>query len=54
MQTIQIHLSEKEKIFSELFFPFFKPTSNFAEFESKMTLIAYVLLKSQTQKNVLR
>ena len=54
MQTIQIHLSQKQKIFSQFFPAFFKSALNFEHFQKKMTLIAYVFPKLTTTKNVLR
>ena len=54
MHTIQMHLSQKQKIFSEYFSAFFKSGLNFEHFQKKMTLIAYVFLKLTTTKNVLR
>ena len=54
MHTIQMHLSQKQKIFSQYFFAFFKSGLNFEFFQKKMTLIAYVILKLTTTKNVLR
>ena len=54
MHTIQMHLSEKQKIFSEFFSAFFKPALNLEHFQKKMTLIAYVFPKLTTTKNVLR
>ena len=54
MQTIQIHLSQKQKIFSEFFSAFFESALNFENFQKKMTLIAYVFPKLPTTKNVLR
>ena len=54
MQTIQIHLSQKEKIFSEFFSAFFESALNFEHFQKKMTLIAYAFPKLTTTKNVLR
>ena len=54
METIQMHLSQKQKIFSELFFPFFEFVLNFKHFQKKMTLIAYVFPKLSTTKDVLR
>ena len=54
MDTIQIHLSQKEKIFSRFFAAFFKYALNFEHFQKKMTLIAYVFPKLRTTKNVLR
>ena len=54
MHTIQIHLSQKRKIFSQFFSEFFKSALNFEHFQKKMTLIAYVFPKLTTTKNVLR
>ena len=53
MQTIQMHLSQKPKIFSELFCSFFEFVLNFEHFQKKMTLIAYVFPKLPTTKDVL-
>ena len=54
MHTIQMHLSQKQKIFSEFLSAFFKSALNFEHFQKKMTLIAYVFPKLTTTKNVLR
>ena len=54
MQTIEIHLSQKPKIFSELFCTFFEFVLNLEDFQKKMTLIAYVFPKLPTTKDVLR
>ena len=54
MQTIQMHLSQKEKIFAEFFSTFFESALNFEHFQKKMTLIAYVFPKLPTTKNLLR
>ena len=54
MHTIQMHLSEKQKIFSEFLSAFFESALNFDHFQKKMTLIAYVFPKLPTTKNVLR
>ena len=54
MQTIQMNLSQKRKIFSELFGAFFEYALNFEYFQTKMTLIAYVFPKLPTTKDVLR
>ena len=54
MQTIQMHLSQKPKFFSELFCAFFEFVLNFEHFQKKMTLIAYVFPKLPTTKHVLR
>ena len=54
MHTIEMHLSQKEKIFSEIFFAFFESPLNFEHFQKKRTFIAYVFSKLPTTKNVLR
>ena len=54
MQTIQMHLSQKQKIFSEFFSPFFESALNSEHFQKKMTFIAYVFPKLPTTKNLLR
>ena len=54
MQTIQMHLSEKQKTFPVFFCAFFKSTSNFEDFPKKFTFIAYELSKLQAPKNVVR
>ena len=54
MQTIQIHLSQKQKIFSQFFSAFSESALNFEHFQKKMTLIAYAFPKLTTTKNVLR
>ena len=54
MPTIQMHLSQKQKIFSDFFSAFLKSALNFEHFQKKMTLIAYVFSKLTTTKNVLR
>ena len=51
-QSIQMQLSNKSKIFSEIFTPFLKFTSNFKHFKKKMTLIAYLFLELRTAKHV--
>ena len=53
MQTIQLHLSQKQKIFSQFFSAFFESALNFEHFRKKLTLIAYVFPKLPTTKNVL-
>ena len=42
MQTIQMHLYQKQKIFSQFFSAFSESALNFEHFQKKMTLIAYV------------
>ena len=54
MQTIQMHLSQKQKIFSCFFSAFFESAINFEHFQKEMTLIAYVFPKLPTTKHVLR
>ena len=54
MQTIQMHLSQKQKIFSDFFPAFFKSAINLEHFQKEMTLIAYVFPKLPTTKHVLR
>ena len=54
MQTIQMNLSQKQKIFSDFFPAFFESAINFEHFQKKMSLIAYVFPKSPTTKDVLR
>ena len=54
MQTIQMHLSQKQKIFSEFFSAFCESGLNFEHFQTKMTLIAYVFPKLHTTRDVLR
>ena len=53
-QTIQMHLSQKPKIFSKKFSAFFESALNFEHFQKKMTLIADVFRKLPTTKDVLR
>ena len=53
-QPIQMHLSEKQKGFSQLFCAIFKSTLNFEHFETKMTLIAYRFLKSPSRQPIER
>ena len=45
MDTIQMHLSQKQKIFSGFVAAFFESALNFEHFQKKMTLIAYVFPK---------
>ena len=54
MQTIQMRLSQIQKIFSQFFSAVFKSALNFKHFQKKMNLIAYVFLSLPTTKNVLR
>ena len=54
MHTIQMHLSQKQKIFSEFFCAFFESALNCKQFQKKMMLTAFVFPKLPTTKNVLR
>ena len=54
MHTIQMHLSQKQKIFSRSFSAFFESALNFEHFKKKRTFIAYVFPKLPTTKNLLR
>ena len=49
-----MHLSQKQKIFSQFFSEFFESALNFEHFQKKKTLIAYVFPKLPTTKNLLR
>ena len=53
MQTIQMNLSQKPNIFSELLCAFFEFVLNFQHFQKKTTFIAYVFPKLPTTKDVL-
>ena len=54
MQTILMSLSQKQKVFSQLFSVFSESALNFEHFQKKMTLIAYVFPKLPTTKDVFR
>ena len=54
MQNIQMHLSQKQNVFSQFFSAFFVSALNLQHFQKKMTLIAYVFPKLPTTKDVLR
>ena len=54
MHTIQIHLSQKEKIFSKFFSSFFESALNSEHFQKKWTFTAYIIPKLPTTKNLLR
>ena len=54
MQTIQMHLSQKQSIFSQFFSAFFESALSFLYFQVKMTLIAYVFPKLPNSKNAIR
>ena len=48
---IQMHLSEKQEIFSQFSVPFLDSTSNFKHFEKKMMVLANVFSRLQTLKS---
>ena len=54
METIQMHLSQKPKIFSEFFSVLLEFALTFEHFQKKMTLIGYAFPKLPTTKDVLR
>ena len=54
METSQMHLSQKQNIFSQFLSSFPESALNFEHFQKNMTLIAYVLPKLRTTKDVLR
>ena len=54
METFQMHLSQKQNIFSQFFSASFEYALNFEHFQKMMTLIAYVFPKLPTTKDVLR
>ena len=54
MHTIQMHLSQKQKIFCRSFSAFFESALNFEHFQKKRMFIAYVFPKLPTTKKVLR
>ena len=54
MQTIQMHLSQIQKIFSQFLSAVFKSALNFKHVQKKMNLIAYLFLNLPTTKEVLR
>ena len=49
-----MHLSKKQKIFSQFFSAFFESALNYEHFQEKMTVIAYLFPNLPTTKNVLR
>ena len=53
MQTIEGHLSQIQKLFSEFFSAFFESALNFEHFKKKLNLIAYVVPRLPTTKEVL-
>ena len=54
MQAIQMHLSQKQKIFDEFFSPVLESALDSEYFQIKMTLIGYVFPKLPTTQDVLR
>ena len=54
MHTIQMHLSQKEKIFSRFFSAFYECALNSEHFQKKRMFIAYIFPKLPTTKNLLR
>ena len=54
MQTIQMHLSQKQKVFFDFFWHFLNLHYISNIFKKKMTLIAYVFPKLPNTKDVLR
>ena len=54
METIQMHLCQKQKIFSQFFAAFLEFGLNFEHFQKKMNFIAYLFPKLPTTKDVLR
>ena len=54
MHTIQMHLSQKQKIFFRSFSAFFESALNFEHFKKNRTFIAYVFPKLPTTKDLLR
>ena len=54
MQTSEIHLTQKQNIFSEFFCAVFKSALNLEHFQKKMTLIVYMFPKLATTKDLLR
>ena len=54
MQPIQMQLCQKQKPFFQFFSPFMKSGFSFEDFQTNMTLIAYVFWKLPTAKDVVR
>ena len=54
METIEGHLSQIQKIFSQFFSDFFDSALKFEHFQKKLNLIAYVVPSLPTTKEVLR
>ena len=53
MHTIQMHLSQKQKIFSQFFSEFFESALNPEHFQKKRTLIAYIIPNYRPRKTCL-
>ena len=53
MRTIQMHLSQKQKIFSQFFSAFFESALNSERFQKKRTFIAYVFPNDRQRKTCL-
>ena len=54
METIQMHLSQTQNVFSQFFSAIFESALNFEHFQKKMTLRGYVFLNLPTTKDVVR
>ena len=54
MQSIQMHLSQKQSILPDFICAFLECALNFEHFKKNMTLMAYVFPKLPTTKDVLR
>ena len=54
MHSIQMYLSQTQKISSEFFSAFFESALNSEHFQKKISLIAYVFPKLPTTENLLR
>ena len=54
MQPTEMHLSQKEKYFSEYSNQFFKSTLNFEHFQKRMSPLASAFPKLQTPKRMVR
>ena len=54
METIQMHLSQKQNNFSEFLSSFIESELNFEQFQTKITVIAYVFPKVPTTNDVVR
>ena len=54
MQTIQMHLSQKQNVFSQFIAAFFESPLNFEHLQKKITLIAYLFPKLPAVKDVVR